>query len=202
MVDLLEAGGAGTPILGSLGCGRLGAKVQEARLAPFFRRRGCRRPALVPAHESGQRRPEAPPCEGPGAPVGSAAPTQGPSMAETKFSQFIAAKKLDPRRILAASDDIEKLRPEDRIIKLNKRRARSAEAAEGAAEGDAKAALRASRDASRLGCRRAGREAERSDEDALAACRQSPARAEEAGEGRPASALLIGPSATRLGRSR
>jgi hypothetical protein len=55
-------------------------------------------------------------------------------MAETKFSQFIAAKKLDPRRILAASDDIEKLRPEDRIIKLNKRRARSAEAAEGAAK--------------------------------------------------------------------
>jgi len=53
-------------------------------------------------------------------------------MAETKFAQFIAAKKLDHRRILAASFDIEKLRPEDRIIKLNKRRARSAEAAEGA----------------------------------------------------------------------
>jgi hypothetical protein len=53
-------------------------------------------------------------------------------MAETKFAQFIAAKKLDPRRIMAASDAIEKLQPDDRIIKLNKRRARGAEAAEGA----------------------------------------------------------------------
>ncbi len=55
-------------------------------------------------------------------------------MAETKFAQFIAAKKLDPRRIMAASDAIEKLQPDDRIIKLNKRRARGAEAAEGAAK--------------------------------------------------------------------
>ena len=35
-------------------------------------------------------------------------------MAETKFAQFIAAKKLDPRRIIAASTTIEKLQPEDR----------------------------------------------------------------------------------------
>jgi hypothetical protein len=55
-------------------------------------------------------------------------------MAETKFADFIAAKKLDPRRILAASHELEKLRPEDRAIKLNKRRARGAEAAEGAAK--------------------------------------------------------------------
>ena len=56
-------------------------------------------------------------------------------MAETKFAEFIAAKKLDPRRILAASHDLEKLRPEDRVIKLNKRRAKGAEApAEGAAK--------------------------------------------------------------------
>jgi hypothetical protein len=53
-------------------------------------------------------------------------------MAETKFAQFIAAKKLDPRRIIAASVAIEKLRPEDRTIKLNKRRAKGADAAEGA----------------------------------------------------------------------
>ncbi len=52
-------------------------------------------------------------------------------MAESKFAQFIAAKKLDPRRIIAASVAIEKLRPEDRTIKLNKRRARAAEASEG-----------------------------------------------------------------------
>jgi hypothetical protein len=55
-------------------------------------------------------------------------------MAETKFAQFITAKKLDARRIMAASFDIEKLRPEDRIIKLNKRRARTAEAADGVAK--------------------------------------------------------------------
>lgn len=55
-------------------------------------------------------------------------------MAESKFAEFIAAKKLDTRRILAASSDIEKLRPEDRAIKLSKRRAKSAESAEGAAK--------------------------------------------------------------------
>jgi hypothetical protein len=47
-------------------------------------------------------------------------------MAETKFAQFLTAKKLDPRRVIAASHKLETLRPEDRIIKLNKRRARSA----------------------------------------------------------------------------
>jgi hypothetical protein len=47
-------------------------------------------------------------------------------MAETKFALFIAAKKLDPRRILAASHRIERLRPEDRGIKLKKRQARAA----------------------------------------------------------------------------
>jgi hypothetical protein len=48
-------------------------------------------------------------------------------MAETKFAEFIASKKLDTRRILAASNRMEQLQPEDRIIKLNKRRARAAE---------------------------------------------------------------------------
>lgn len=51
---------------------------------------------------------------------------------ESKFAKFVATKKLDPRRIVAASHDLEKLRPEDRLIKLSKRQARSAEAAEGA----------------------------------------------------------------------
>jgi hypothetical protein len=55
-------------------------------------------------------------------------------MAESsKFAQFIASKKLDPRRILAASHQLEKLRPEDRGIKLNKRRAKAGgDAPEGA----------------------------------------------------------------------
>jgi hypothetical protein len=52
-------------------------------------------------------------------------------MAETKFAEFIAAKKLDARRIMAVSHRMEQLQPEDRIIKLNKRRARVAEASEG-----------------------------------------------------------------------
>ena len=45
-------------------------------------------------------------------------------MPETKFAQFIASKKLDRRRIMGASRQVEKLLPEDRTIKLNKRRAR------------------------------------------------------------------------------
>ena len=55
-------------------------------------------------------------------------------MAETKskFAEFIATTKLDARRILAASHRLEHLLPEDRSIKLNKRRAKKAENAEGA----------------------------------------------------------------------
>ncbi len=54
-------------------------------------------------------------------------------MAETKFAQFIATKKLDPRRILMVSHELEKLRPEDRAIKLTKRLAKMGDApAEGA----------------------------------------------------------------------
>jgi hypothetical protein len=55
-------------------------------------------------------------------------------MADSKFAQFIATRKLDPRRILAESHRLEKLKPEDRVIRLNKRRARKA-----GAEGDASA---------------------------------------------------------------
>jgi hypothetical protein len=44
----------------------------------------------------------------------------------TKFAGFIASKKLDPRRILVASRNIEAHSAEDRLIKLNKRLARSA----------------------------------------------------------------------------
>lgn len=46
--------------------------------------------------------------------------------AQTKFSQFIAARKIDRRRILAASHRLERLQPEDRAIKLSKRRAKKA----------------------------------------------------------------------------
>jgi hypothetical protein len=53
---------------------------------------------------------------------------------QSKFAQFLAAKKLDARRILAASHKLERLRPEDRTIRLAKRRARRAESAEGVAK--------------------------------------------------------------------
>lgn len=39
----------------------------------------------------------------------------------SKFSDFITSKKLDTRRVLSASFAIEKLRPEDRTIRLAKR---------------------------------------------------------------------------------
>jgi hypothetical protein len=51
-------------------------------------------------------------------------------MPDTKFAQFIAAKKLDRRRIVVASRQVEILLPEDRAIKLNKKRARGAENAD------------------------------------------------------------------------
>lgn len=45
-----------------------------------------------------------------------------------KFATFLSTKKLDVRRVLAASRNLEKLRPEDRAIRLAKRIARKAEA--------------------------------------------------------------------------
>jgi hypothetical protein len=46
---------------------------------------------------------------------------------ETKFAAFLTAKKLDARRILAASHKLETLQREDRGIKLAKRNGRKAE---------------------------------------------------------------------------
>jgi hypothetical protein len=55
-------------------------------------------------------------------------------MADTKskFAQFIASKKLDVRRIMAASQRLERLLPEDRAIRLNKRRAKAGDGGENA----------------------------------------------------------------------
>ncbi len=55
-------------------------------------------------------------------------------MPDTKFAQFISTKKLDRRRIVAASRHLESLLPEDRAIKLKKWLARGAENAEAAKE--------------------------------------------------------------------
>ena len=51
----------------------------------------------------------------------------------SKFTEFLQTNKIDPRRVASASQAIEKLRPEDRAIRLKKRNSRSAEG--GAAAG-------------------------------------------------------------------
>jgi len=45
----------------------------------------------------------------------------------TKIEDFLKEKKIDPRRIISASTEIERLRPEDRAIRLAKAAARKAE---------------------------------------------------------------------------
>lgn len=45
----------------------------------------------------------------------------------TKIEDFLKEKKIDLRRVLVASSEIERLRPEDRAIKLAKRAARKSE---------------------------------------------------------------------------
>jgi hypothetical protein len=45
----------------------------------------------------------------------------------TKFATFLKDKKLDARRIMAASHKLESLRPEDRTIRLAKRQNKKAE---------------------------------------------------------------------------
>jgi hypothetical protein len=47
----------------------------------------------------------------------------------SKFSDFLQAQKLDSRRVAAASREIEKLRPEDRAIRLKKRQTKGTDAA-------------------------------------------------------------------------
>ena len=55
----------------------------------------------------------------------------------SKFSEFLTANKLDQRRVLAASSAIEKLRPEDRKLRLAKRRGKKKEGGEAAEAGAA-----------------------------------------------------------------
>lgn len=54
--------------------------------------------------------------------------------ATTKFATFVQAQKIDPRRILATSRKLERLRPEDRAIKLGKRKARASEGGDASAK--------------------------------------------------------------------
>lgn len=55
-----------------------------------------------------------------------------------KFVQFLQDNKIDPRRLIVASHQLEKLRPEDRKAKLAKRQAKAG--GKPAAEGEAKPA--------------------------------------------------------------
>ncbi len=45
----------------------------------------------------------------------------------TKLEDFLKERKIDPRRILAASAELERLRPEDRAIQLAQYKARTSE---------------------------------------------------------------------------
>ena len=45
----------------------------------------------------------------------------------TKFADFLKEHKIDPRRVIAASAQIERLRPEDRAIRLARRAAKKQE---------------------------------------------------------------------------
>jgi len=64
----------------------------------------------------------------------------------TKFGAFITEKKIDGRRIIAASSKLERLRLEDRKIRLAKRTAKAnAAAGKEAAKGDAPAKPRSGR---------------------------------------------------------
>lgn len=52
----------------------------------------------------------------------------------SKFADFLSANKIDPRRVAAASRELERLRPEDRAKKLARKTAKKSETkpAEGA----------------------------------------------------------------------
>lgn len=55
----------------------------------------------------------------------------------TKIADFLTEKKIDPRRVIAASRVIERFRPEDRKIRLAKATARKSEDAAKKKEGEA-----------------------------------------------------------------
>ena len=57
----------------------------------------------------------------------------------SKLSDFLKTKKIDARRLIAASKDLEQLRPEDRALKLLKSQAKTGnEAAKGKVDPKAK----------------------------------------------------------------
>jgi hypothetical protein len=66
-------------------------------------------------------------------------------MAASKFAKFLTDNKIDPRRVRAASRQLERLRPEDRAKRLARRTAKKSEAKP--AEGEKPAKPRSGRPA-------------------------------------------------------
>lgn len=92
----------------------------------MVRRRGAR-PGLPPADSAG------------GPERGSHALERTSTLVmSSKFSEFLDKNKIDPRRLVAASRGLERLRPEDRAQKLAKRRAKAGSGAAATAEGEEK----------------------------------------------------------------
>jgi hypothetical protein len=58
----------------------------------------------------------------------------------SRFSEFLTAEQIDPRRLLVASRQLERLRPEDRAIKLKKRLGKKNGETAAAKDGEAKEA--------------------------------------------------------------
>jgi hypothetical protein len=52
----------------------------------------------------------------------------------SRFSEYLSNEKIDPRRLLVASRQLERLRPEDRQARLKARLGKKAEAASGTEE--------------------------------------------------------------------
>ncbi len=70
-------------------------------------------------------------------PAKSAASKAAPA-ATSKFAEFLKSKKIDPRRVLVASRKLEQLRPEDRLLRLARRKAKGAEGEDKPKEAPAK----------------------------------------------------------------
>lgn len=63
----------------------------------------------------------------------------------SKFAQFLTDNKIDPRRLIVASRELERLRPEDRKLKAQKGKAKAGGSAPAAAEGEKPAKPRSGR---------------------------------------------------------
>lgn len=55
----------------------------------------------------------------------------------TKFAEFLQEKKIDPRRLIASSKQIEKLRPEDRALRLAAKKKRGSDSDDEGEKSDA-----------------------------------------------------------------